>query len=31
MKSVESRKLRQRSTLDLVKDLTYQASTLVHQ
>jgi Putative Actinobacterial Holin-X, holin superfamily III len=31
MASVESGKLRQRSTLDLVKDLTNQASTLVHQ
>ena len=31
MTSVESGKLRQRSTLDLVKDLTHQASTLVHQ
>jgi hypothetical protein len=31
MTSVESRELRQRSTLDLVKDLTHQASTLVHQ
>ncbi len=31
MTSVESGKLRHRSTLDLVKDLTNQASTLVHQ
>jgi uncharacterized membrane protein YqjE len=31
MTSVESGRLRQRSTLDLVKDLTHQASTLVHQ
>ena len=31
MTSVESGKLRQRSTLELVKDLTHQASTLVHQ
>ena len=31
MTSVESGKLRQRSTLDLVKDLTHQASTLVQQ
>jgi MFS-type transporter involved in bile tolerance (Atg22 family) len=31
MTTVESGKLRQRSTLDLVRDLTHQASTLVHQ
>ena len=31
MTSVESGKLRQRSTLELVKDLTHQTSTLVHQ
>ena len=31
MTSVETGKLRQRSTLELVKDLTHQASTLVHQ
>ena len=31
MTSVESGRLRQRSTLELVKDLTNQASTLVHQ
>jgi len=31
MTSVDSGKLRQRSTLELVKDLTHQASTLVHQ
>jgi uncharacterized membrane protein YqjE len=31
MTTVESAKLRERSTLDLVKDLTHQASTLVHQ
>jgi hypothetical protein len=31
MTTVESGKLRQRSTLALVKDLTHQASTLVHQ
>ena len=31
MTSVESGKRKQRSTLDLVKDLTHQASTLVHQ
>jgi len=31
MTSVESERLRQRSTLELVKDLTHQASTLVHQ
>jgi heterodisulfide reductase subunit A-like polyferredoxin len=29
--SVDSKRLRQRSTLDLVKDLTHQASTLVQQ
>jgi type IV secretory pathway TrbD component len=29
--SVSGGKLRQRSTLELVKDLTHQASTLVHQ
>jgi Putative Actinobacterial Holin-X, holin superfamily III len=29
--SVGGRELRQRSTLELVKDLTHQASTLVHQ
>jgi hypothetical protein len=29
--SVDSGELRQRSTLELVKDLTHQASTLVHQ
>jgi uncharacterized membrane protein YqjE len=29
--SVDSGRLRQRSTLELVKDLTHQASTLVHQ
>jgi uncharacterized membrane protein YqjE len=31
MTSVESGRLRQRSTLELVKDLTQQASILVHQ
>jgi uncharacterized membrane protein YqjE len=31
MTSVDSGRLRQRSTLELVKDLTHQASTLVHQ
>lgn len=31
MASVERRELRERSTLQLVKDLTHQASTLVHQ
>lgn len=31
MTSVGGRELRQRSTLELVKDLTHQASTLVHQ
>ena len=31
MTSVDSGNLRQRSTLELVKDLTHQASTLVHQ
>ena len=31
MASVDSGRLRQRSTLELVKDLTHQASTLVHQ
>ena len=31
MTSVDSGRLRQRSTLELVKDLTQQASTLVHQ
>ena len=31
MTSVDSGRLRQRSTLALVKDLTHQASTLVHQ
>ena len=31
MTSIESERLRQRSTLELVKDLTHQASTLVHQ
>ena len=31
MTSVDSGELRQRSTLELVKDLTHQASTLVHQ
>lgn len=31
MTSVESGRLRQRSTLELVKDLTHQTSTLVHQ
>jgi Putative Actinobacterial Holin-X, holin superfamily III len=31
MTSVDSGSLRQRSTLELVKDLTHQASTLVHQ
>jgi hypothetical protein len=31
MTSVDSGRLRQRSTLGLVKDLTHQASTLVHQ
>jgi Putative Actinobacterial Holin-X, holin superfamily III len=31
MTSVHSGRLRQRSTLELVKDLTQQASTLVHQ
>jgi len=31
MTSVNSGRLRQRSTLELVKDLTQQASTLVHQ
>ena len=31
MTSVDSARLRQRSTLELVKDLTHQASTLVHQ
>jgi uncharacterized membrane protein YqjE len=31
MTTVESAKLRERSTLDLVKDLTHQASALVHQ
>ena len=31
MTSVDSGRLRQRSTLELVKDLTHQTSTLVHQ
>jgi hypothetical protein len=31
MRSVDSGDLRQRSTLELVKDLTHQASALVHQ
>jgi hypothetical protein len=31
MTSIHSGRLRQRSTLELVKDLTQQASTLVHQ
>ena len=31
MASVERRELRERSTLQLIKDLTQQASTLVHQ
>ena len=31
MTSIHSGRLRQRSTLELVKDLTHQASTLVHQ
>jgi hypothetical protein len=31
MASVERRELRERSTLQLVKDLSHQASTLVHQ
>ncbi len=31
MTSVDSGRLRRRSTLELVKDLTHQASTLVHQ
>jgi len=31
MTTVDSGALRQRSTLELVKDLTHQASTLVHQ
>lgn len=31
MATVERRELRERSTLQLVKDLTHQASTLVHQ
>ena len=31
MASVDSGRLRQRSTLELVKDLSHQASTLVHQ
>jgi uncharacterized membrane protein YqjE len=31
MTSVDSERLRRRSTLELVKDLTHQASTLVHQ
>src|SRR6188474_2919793 len=31
MTSVDSGRLRQRSTLELVKDLTHQASTLIHQ
>ena len=31
MTSVDSGRLRQRSTLELVRDLTHQASTLVHQ
>ena len=31
MTSVDNGRLRQRSTLELVKDLTHQASTLVHQ
>src|SRR4029453_3243259 len=31
MTSIDSRDLRQRSTLELIKDLTHQASELVHQ